>query len=57
MKEISSIRQKFFTDIMGDDTLLTKETISEVEEEEVEDIHGDVTVDVEIEEGYLDPYC
>lgn len=36
---------------MGDYTLLTKETINEVEEDEVEDIHDDVTVDVEIDEG------
>lgn len=51
MKYIPPIRQKCFTDIIGDRTLVTEGTIGEVHEDDIENIDGNVTADIVIENG------
>ncbi|KAI4468037.1 hypothetical protein MML48_2g00008994 [Holotrichia oblita] len=51
LKYIPPIRQKLFTDIIGDRTLVTEETIDAVQEDDIENIDGDVTADIVIENG------
>lgn len=51
VKYIPPIRQKCFTDIIGDRTLVTEEIIGEVQEDHIENIDGNVTADIVIEKG------